>query len=135
MMARGRPFDHLKRHVPTNLALLATVASAAMPVLAMTFLALPHGYAAARSHPLYWLLMAPLAVWVWSAISFDGWAIRLIAPLLVAAPVAAALIAGLSRSAGADGVVLWAFTAAALTASALGAVALARSPLWPFRTS
>ena len=99
-MAQARPFDHLKRHVPTNVALLATVVSAAMPVLSATFLAVPHGYTAARSHPAYWLSMAPLAIWVWGAISFDGWAVRLIAPLMVAAPVLAGVVALLSRTSG-----------------------------------
>ena len=132
-MTQARPFDHLKRHVPTNVALLATVVSAAMPVLSATYLAVPHGYTAARSHSLYWLLMAPLAVWVWGAVAFDGWAIRLMAPLMVIAPVAAALLAGLSRSAGADAAVVWALAGAAVLASATGAVALARTPLWPFK--
>ena len=132
-MSQARPFDHLKRHVPTNVALLATVVSSAMPILSVTFLTVPHGYTAARSHPLYWLLMAPLAVWVWGAISFDGWAVRLIAPLMVAAPVAAALLAMLTRPTGADRVVVWALAATAVLASTAGGIALARSPLWPFR--
>ena len=131
-MPAARPYDHLKRHLPTNLAILAAIASVAMPVLAVTFLAVPHGYTAARSHPLYWLLMAPLAVWSWGAIAFDAWAVRLIALLLVLAPVATALVAVVARSAGADGVVMWALAAASLAASCAGALALSRSPLWPF---
>ena len=132
-MPGARPYDQLKRHLPTNLAILAVIVSAAMPVISVTFMAVPHGYVAARSHPLYWLLMAPLAVWAWGAVAFDAWAIRLVAPLLVIAPAAAALAAVLSTRAGGDGVVAWVLAAGSLIAACVGALALARSPLWPLR--
>ena len=127
-----RSYDHLKRHVPTNLALILALLSAAMPVLGATFILVPHGYAASRSNPLYWLLMAPLAVWVWGAISFDAWAIRLVAPLLIAAPLVAAALAALSYPTNGDAVALWVLAVISLLASIIGAAALRRSPLWPF---
>ena len=132
MSRTDRPYDGLKRHVPSNLAVLAGVVAGAMPVLGATFVLVPHGYVAARSSPLYWVLVGPLALWVWGAISFDPWAVRLLAPLLLAAPLLAAAEAVLSGGTGGDLAALWSLTSVAVTASALGALALRRSPLWPF---
>ena len=131
MKSNGRPCDELKRHVPTNLAVGAALISAAMPVLAATFILVPHGHLAARSSPLYWLLMAPLALWGWGAVSFSAWAVRLLAPLLVAAPMLAAAFSVVSNPSHGDAVALWSLTAISVAFSIVGGVALSRSPLWP----
>ncbi len=131
MKSNDRPYDDLKRHVPTNLALGAALISAAMPVLGATFILVPHGHLAARSSPLYWVLMAPLALWAWGAISFDPWAIRLLTPLLVAAPLLAAMLAVVSSPSHGDAVALWSLTAISGVVSVLGGAALSRSRLWP----
>ena len=131
MKSTDRPYDYLKRHIPTNLALGAALISAAMPVLAATFILVPHGHLAARSSPLYWLLMAPLALWAWGVISFSAWAIRLLTPVLVAAPLLAAALSVISDPSHGDAVALWSLTAISVALSVLGGVALSRSPLWP----
>ena len=128
-------YAHLKRHVPTNLAILAGFASGAMLVAAITFMSVPRGYTAARGDPRYWLVMLPLIVWTWGAASLNAWALRLLAIVLLIAPAgcaAVALLAGPGRPSG-DIITLWVLAAAALVFAGLGGLALSRSPLWPFQ--
>lgn len=133
MTDKSRPYDHLKRDVPTTIALLAAVAASAMPVLSLTFILVPHGYTASRGNPLYWLIMLPVVYWVWAAMAFDPWAIRMIALILVLAPIVDGLIALFSGMSGGDLTALWVLAALSLVLSIVGIVALSRTPLWPLR--
>lgn len=122
-----RPYDHLKRHVPTNLALLAGVASGLMLVLLATDLL----DAEMRSNPLHWLLMAPLLVWGWGMISFDPWAVRLIVPIIIGVPIAALGAAILNGAHGGDRTAIWILASLSVVFAVAGGLALSRSPLWP----
>lgn len=133
MKSDPRPFDYLKRHVPTNLALGAAFLAAAMPLVGAMFIWVPHGYVAGRSSPLHWLIMLPLGVWAWGVTSFEPWAIRLLTPVLIAAPLVSVALATASHPNQDDAITLWSLTAASLVMSVLGGVALHRSPLWPLR--
>ena len=132
MTKNPRPYDHLRRNVPMTVALLAGLAATAMPVLSATFVFVPHGYMAGRGTPLYWLIMLPVAYWAWGIISFDAWAVRLLAPLLIVAPLTDALFAVFSPVSGDDVTALWVLAALSLVFAVVGAIALRRTPLWPF---
>lgn len=133
MSDKPRPYDYLKRDVPTTVALLAGVAAAAMPVLSTTYIMVPHGYIASRSDPLYWLIMLPVAFWVWGITSFDPWAIRILVPVLILAPVTDILIAKFCGLSGGDLTAMWVLAALSVVFAIVGTIALSRTPLWPFR--
>ncbi len=122
-----RPYDYLKRHVPTNLALLCGVASGMMLVLLATDLL----NAEMRSNPLHWLLMAPLLIWGWAMISFDPWAIRLIVPIIVGVPIVALGVAIFNGAHGGDRMAIWILAFLSLVFAVFSGIALSRSPLWP----
>ena len=128
------PDDYLKRHRPTNLALMAAALSALMLVLAVTSVFVPRDVMAARGDPRYWLFMAPLVVWGWGVATFDAWAVRVGPWLLAAAPLGClcvALFLGVNKGGG-EVTALWILTGLSVLASSLGMLALRRSPLWPF---
>ena len=127
MKPNARPYDHLKRHVPTNLALLSGVASGLMLVLLVTDLL----GAEMRSNPLHWLLMAPLLVWGWGMISFDPWAVRLIAPIIICVPITALGAAIFNGAHGGHRTAIWILASLSVVFAVSGAIALSRSPLWP----
>lgn len=133
MTDKPRPYDYLKRDVPTTVALLAGLASAAMPVLSATFIMVPHGYMVSRGNPLYWLLMLPVAYWAWGIMSFDPWAIRLLAPLLIIAPIMDILIVVYSGMSGDDLTALRVLAFLSIIFSIGGVIALSKTPLWPLR--
>ena len=133
MTDKPRQYDYLKRDVPTTVALLAGLAAAAMPVLAATYIMVPHGYVASRGNPLYWLIMLPVVYWAWGIMSFDPWAVRLLAPLLLIAPITDVLIAVFSGMSGGDQTALWVLASLSIIFSVGGLIALSRTPIWPFR--
>ncbi len=133
MSDKPRPYDYLKRDVPTTVALLAGVLAALMPVLSLTYLLVPHGHIAARENPLYWLIMLPVLFWGWGITSFDPWAIRALVPVLIIAPVADVLIAMFSGMSGGDQTGMWVLAGLSITFSIVGIIALSRTPLWPLR--
>lgn len=133
MSDKPRPYDYLKRDVPTTVALLAGIAAAVMPVLSTTYIFVPHGHIAAREDPLYWLIMLPVLYWGWGVTSFDPWAIRLIVPVLILAPVTDILIPKFCGLSGGDLTGMWVLAALSVMFAIVGTIALSRTPLWPFR--
>ncbi|UAJ08643.1 hypothetical protein [Polymorphobacter megasporae] len=133
MSDKTRPYDYLKRDVPMTVANLAGLAAALMPVLSTTYILVPHGYLASHGNPLYWLIMLPVLYWGLGVTSFDPWAIRLLAPVLIIAPVTDILIAKFSGLSGSDLTGMWVLAALSVMFAIVGTIALSRTPLWPFR--
>ncbi len=74
-----------------NIASLAGLVAGLAATLAWMGILLEPNRAADRATPVYWLIMLPLVFWGSSAIRFELWALRLLRPVLLLAPIFAAL--------------------------------------------
>jgi ribose/xylose/arabinose/galactoside ABC-type transport system permease subunit len=81
----------LRQDRAANIGVMAGFIAALPASLAWMELLLPHNYAAAKTTPVYWLIVLPVVIWTVAASSFSPWALRLLRPVLLLAPLAAAL--------------------------------------------
>jgi hypothetical protein len=118
----------LRKDRQASIAVLAGCAAGLAAVLAWMGVLLPADRAVNRIDPLYWLMVAPLVAWALAATGFAPWALRLLRPILIVAPLAAAAALVWALLCAQVSIMPWVLAAiAAAAAGALGWRARARS--------
>jgi prepilin signal peptidase PulO-like enzyme (type II secretory pathway) len=119
----------LRQDRAANVGVLAAFMAALPSAVAWMGLLLPLNRAADRSNPVYWLIMLPVVFWTLAAGSFAPWAVRLLRPVLLLAPLAAALALTVAFSRDASPAPWLAALAISVTAALIGWRAYGRSLL------
>jgi hypothetical protein len=108
----------LRQDRAANIGVLAAFMAALPSALAWMGLLLPLDRAADRGNPVYWLIMLPVVFWTVAAGSFAPWALRLLRPVLLLAPLLAALALAIAFGRG-DSPTPWLVALAVSVAAAL----------------
>jgi hypothetical protein len=120
----------LRQDRAANVAILAGLVAGLAALLAWMGLLLAPDRAGDHANPAYWSIMLPLVIWGSSAAYFEPWALRLLRPVLLLAPLSAALALWDASGRAGSPIALWsAAFAVSVTAALIGWLAYGRSLL------
>jgi hypothetical protein len=116
--------DRLKRDVRVNVGMLAALAACVPATLGWVGVLIDPAAGPHRASPVFWLIVLPLAAWAYGLVGFSIWALRLLRPILLAAPLAAAVACAVAVRGGQDPTWWIVGTAASILLGAAGLVLL-----------
>jgi hypothetical protein len=77
-------WQRLRKDRRSGIAVLFTAVAAVVAAVAVTMVAVPGTQWEARTSPIYWIVLIPVAWWVNALAAYESWAVRSWKPVLAA---------------------------------------------------